>query len=350
MPNPATPNSTNEIGKKVSRVPLVTIASIMLLSNSLCVLAQPQVVAKRVCINQVGRIVSDSDRYLAVGSEICLGDKINPANGSTVKAICYSSRQVLEFQQSAVFGVSGICTPPQVQAERRQCTPLNRHGCPKMKGPGEEQDSLKLITPYGNILLNTRPTISWRPVKNATSYTVEVTSYKFRWETEVKDTILPYPKERKELEYGAAYTITVTANKGDYPINSPGSLVVHVLPKSDVKQVLEEVNVIKKLGLPADEAALIDLDIIYMSKGFLNETINTLKARVAAGSKNPTLFRVLGDRYLDAWLLDEAFREYKKAEWLAKSSSNSNELAQVQSRLKLLKSQSQPPMSRKPAQ
>lgn len=350
MPNLATPDSSNEVGKKVSRVPLVTIASIMLLSNSGGALAQPQLVAKRVCINEVGRIISSGDRYLAVGSEICLGDKITPAKGSKVKAVCYSSRQVLEFQQSAVFGVSGICTPPQFQAERRQCTPLNRDGCPKMKGPGEDQDSLKLITPYGNILLNTRPTISWYPVKNATSYTVEVTSYEFHWETEVKDTILPYPKERKELGYGAAYTITVTANKGDSPINSSGKLVVHVLPESDVKQVLEEVNIINKLGLSADEAALNDLDIIYMSKGFLDETINSLKARVAAGSKNPTLFRVLGDRYLDAWLLDEAFREYKIAEWLAKSSGNSNELAQVQSRLKLMKSQSQPPMRRKPAQ
>lgn len=350
MPNLATPDSTNGAGKKVSKVPLVTIASIMLLSNSGGALAQPQLVAKRVCINEIGRIVSSGDRYLAVGSEICLGDKINPSNGSTVKAVCYSSRQVLEFQQSAVFGVSGICTPPPVQAERRQCTPLNLDGCPKMKGPGEDQDSVKLITPYGNILLNTRPTISWHPVKNATSYTVEVTSYEFHWETEVKDIILSYPKERKELEYGAAYTITVTANKGDSPINSPGKLVVHVLPESDVRQVLDEVNVINKLGLSPDKAAFLDLDIIYMSKGFLNETINTLKARVVAGSKNPTLFRVLGDRYLDAWLIDEAFREYKKAEWLAKSSGNSNELAQVQSRLKLIKSQSQPPMSRKAAQ
>lgn len=350
MSNPDTPNSTNEIGKKVSRVQVVTIALIILLSNSDDGLAQPKLVAKRVCINELGRIISLGDRYLRAGSEICLGDKINPTNGSTVKAVCYSSRQVLEFQQSSVFGVSGICTPPQFQAERRQCTPLNRDGCPKMKGPGEDQDSLKLITPYGNILLNTRPTISWYPVKNATSYTVEVTSYEFHWETEVKDTILPYPKERKELEYGAAYTITVTANKGDSPINSPGKLVVHVLPESDVKQVLEEVNVINKLGLSADEAALNNLDIIYMSKGFLDETINSLKARVAAGSKNPTLFRVLGDRYLDAWLLDEAFREYKMAEWLAKSSGNSNELALAQSRLKLIKSQSQPPMRRKPAQ
>lgn len=350
MPNPATPNSTNEIEKKVSRVQVVTIALIMLLSNSGDALAQPKLVAKRVCINELGRIVSLGDRYLAVGSEICLGDKINPVNGSKVKAVCYSSRQVLEFQQSVIFGVSGICTPPQFQSERRQCTPLNRDGCPKMKGPDEDQDSLKLITPYGNILLNTRPTISWYPVKNATSYTVEVTSYEFHWGTEVKDTILFSPKERKELEYGAAYTISVTANKSDSPINSPGSLVVHVLPESDVKQVLEEVNVISKLGLSADEAALKDLDIIYMSKGFLDETINSLKARVAAGSKNPTLFRVLGDRYLDAWLLDEAFREYKKAEWLAKNSGNSNELAQVQSRLKLMKSQSQLPMRRKPAQ
>lgn len=71
------------------------------------------------------------------------------------------------------------------------------------------------------------------------------------------------------MDYGAAYTITVTANKGDSPINSPGKLVVHVLPESDVKQVLEEVNVIHKLGLSPDEAALNDLDIIYMSKGFL---------------------------------------------------------------------------------
>lgn len=181
MPNPATPNSTNEIGEKVSRVKVVTIALIMLLSNSGSALAQPKLVAKRVCINELGRIVSDSDRYLRAGSEICLGDKINPTNGSTVKAVCYSSRQVLEFQQSAVFGVSGICTQPQFQAERRQCTPLNQSGCPKMKGPGEEQDSLKLISPYGNILLNTRPTISWHPVKNATSYTVEVTSYEFHW-------------------------------------------------------------------------------------------------------------------------------------------------------------------------
>jgi hypothetical protein len=350
MPNLATPDSTNKVGKKVSRVPLVTIASIMLLSNSGGALAQSQLVAKRICINEVGRIISSGDRYLAVGSEICLGDKINPVNGSTVKAVCYSSRQVLEFQQSAVFGVSGICTPPQFQAERRQCTPLNRDGCPKMKGPSEDQDSLKLITPYGNILLNTQPIISWRPVKNATSYTVEVASYGFHWETQVKDTILPYPQERKELEYGAAYTITVTANKGDSPINSSGKLVVHVLPEIDVKQVLEEVDVIKKSGLSDDEAAFLDLDIIYMSKGFLNATIDSLKARVAAGSKNPTLFRVLGDRYLDAWLLDEAFREYKMAEWLAKTSGNSNELAQVQSRLKLMKSQSQPPMRRKPAQ
>ena len=255
MPNLVTPNSTNERGKKVSKVQVLTIALIMLLSNSGDALAQPKLVARRVCINELGRIVSLGDRYLAVGSEICLGDKINPANGSTVKAVCYSSRQVLEFQQGAVFGVSGICTPQQVQEKRRQCTPLNRNACPKMKGPSEDQDSLKLITPYGNILLNTRPTISWHPVKNATSYTVEITSYEFHWEAEVKDTILPYPKKRKELEYSAAYTITVTANKGGSPINSPGKLVVHVLPESDVKQVVEEVDVINKLGLSADEAA-----------------------------------------------------------------------------------------------
>jgi hypothetical protein len=339
MLNVGAPKTISRIEKKVCIVQVVAIVSIMLLSNYNATLAQPKLVVRRVCIHQLlGRVVSQGDRYLTAGNEICLGDRINPINGSTVKAICYRSRQILEFQQSTVFGVSGVCMPPQSHAVRRECTPLNQNGCPLTKGPGEDQDSVKLITPYGNILLNTRPTISWRPVKNATSYTVDISSYEFHWETETKDTILSYPKERKELQYGGVYTITVTANQDDSPINSPGTLVVHVLLESEIKQVIKEVSVIQKLGLSPDEAAFVDLDIIYMSQGLLNETIETLESRVAAGSKNPTLFRVLGDRYLDAWLLDEAFREYKKAEWLAKSSGNSNELAQVQSRLKLMKS------------
>ncbi len=74
MPNPATPNSRNEIGKKVSRVPLVTIASIMLLSNSLCVLAQPQLVAKRVCINEVGRIGEQRD-FVRSGKKSAIANK-----------------------------------------------------------------------------------------------------------------------------------------------------------------------------------------------------------------------------------------------------------------------------------
>jgi len=225
MLNAGAPKTISRIEKKVYRVQVLAIVSIMLLSNSNATLCQPKLVARRVCIHQLlGRVVSQGDRYLTAGNEICLADRINPINGSTVKAICYRSRQILEFQQSTVFGVSGVCMPTQPHTVRRECTPLNQNGCPVTKGSGEDQDSVKLITPYGNILLNTRPTISWRPVKNATSYTVDITSYEFHWQTEVESTTLPYPKGQQELPYGGAYTITVTANQGNSSVGSPGSL------------------------------------------------------------------------------------------------------------------------------
>ena len=63
---------------------------------------------------------------------------------------------------------------------------------------------------------------------------------------------------------------------------------------------------------------------------------------MAAGSRNPTLYRTLGDRYLEAWLPEEARREYTTAAQLAQSSGSLDELEKVQEQLKLLDIMQQP--------
>ncbi|WP_225226312.1 hypothetical protein [Komarekiella delphini-convector] len=109
-----------------------------------------------------------------------------------------------------------------------------------------------------------------------------------------------------------------------------------MLPQSDAKQILDAVKQIKSLKLPPDEAAFLDLDAIFMSRRLLNETIETLKIRKAAGSQNPVLYRTLGDRYVEARLPEEAYREYTIAVQLAQSNGNLDELEKVQERLKLI--------------
>ncbi|RCJ32294.1 hypothetical protein A6770_41225 [Nostoc minutum NIES-26] len=187
-------------------------------------------------------------------------------------------------------------------------------------------------------MLSTRPVISWYGVAAATSYTVIVKGYKFYWEKTVDKAItsLPYPQEQNQLQFGNTYNFTVLANIGETPISSSEPLVVSVLPQEEQDTITQTVKQVNELALSPDEAAISDLDAVYMSKSLLNETIETLKARVAAGSQNPTVYRVLADRYLEAWLPKEALREYTKAAQLAKSTNNLNELARVEEGLKII--------------
>ncbi|MFS0519509.1 hypothetical protein ACEYW6_33105 [Nostoc sp. UIC 10607] len=229
-----------------------------------------------------------------------------------------------------------ICAPPQNEAI--QCSVLNIVPCPHdYKSPDDQKNAPIVTSPYGSSIINSRPEISWRSVENADSYTVSVKGNGVEWEIKVKNsTILTYPKDEKELQYGNTYTITVINNQGDRPLNYYPK-VVHLLPVDDVKRIRDEVKQVKDLGLQADEAAYLDLDAVFMSKLILDESIKTLKAQVVAGSKNPTIYRLLGDRYLGALLPSEAEQAYTIAGELAKSSANKSELEKIQSGLNLLK-------------
>lgn len=335
-------NSTSAIVKKIFTVQVVALASIstVVVSISNSAWGQSQLIALRQCKNVDGKVISSGDRYLPAGSPLCPGDQIHPDNGATVIVICYLNRKILYISQNNFSDAANKCVPSQVtEADKYRCTNLKPQNCPTtLKGPDDDNSvpRPRLISPYisGGRILTTRPSISWRAVPGATSYTIEMEGNNVNWQIQVNNTVLPYPKEQSQLKIGSTYKITVLAYKGNSLI-SYAPLVISILPEKEQLEIGSLVKQIDELKIPPDEAAVKDLDTIYMSKNLVNESIETLKARVEAGSKNPEIYRVLADRYLEAGLPDKAFSEYTTAIILAKSSNNLKELSKVQFGLKL---------------
>jgi predicted Zn-dependent protease len=147
---------------------------------------------------------------------------------------------------------------------------------------------------------------------------------------------LLYPSDKEGLHYGSASKIIIIANK-DASAISEYTLVAHLLPERKVTRINQALQVVNSLNLPPDEV-FIDLDAIYMSEELLNETIEILKAQVAAENQNPTLYIILGDRYVQAWLPEQALKAYTKAIGLAAVQGKSDEEAIAKERLKLLNS------------
>ncbi|MBD2472822.1 M48 family metallopeptidase [Nostoc sp. FACHB-145] len=324
------------------------MVSLMLMTLHCCpALGQPQPIARGSCINSIARIYNEGDRYLPKGTLLCPGERIHPKRiGGKVEVLCFLNGKILQLASGSISDAPDKCIEATPGSEKR-CTFQTPHDCPKFKGPGEVGNEPIILSPYGSMLLSQRPVFSWHPVKGATSYKVYLTGYNLDWQLETKNTTLPYPQDQPELQYGIVYKITILARKQQQTTSSIPS-VVYMLSQSDAQNTLEKIKKVLAMGLPADEAAMLDLDTVYMEKSLLNETIQTMNQRVAAGSQNPTLYRVLGDRYLEAWLPQEATRAYQKAIELAQSSGNAEELKTAKEHLRVLQeSQSQLPTSMK---
>lgn len=286
--------------------------------------------ANRQC-EPIGRVLSNGDRRYQAGSLLCSGDRLQPPNGTTVEILCYLNRKVLWLSSGVV---SDKCTP-QAKQQAQQCTRIHRVNCPSPKGPGSNSNTPEIVSPYSSALLNGRPLLSWYPVPGATSYTVEVSGEGVEWGKTVESTTLEYPNEQPTMQFGNAYRVTVTANQGEETISASVS-VFNMLPESEARQVMELVERINSLKLPKDEVAFLDLDSIYRSFNLLTQTISTLQAQVKDGSQKPGLYRVLGDRYLEAGLPDYALSKYETATRLAQTADNPIELAKARAGLKLI--------------
>ena len=325
----------------------LVVVGFFLVRTSAVVLAVPEnrTTTQRRC-DPIGRVLDQGDNRLTAGSLLCQGERLTLASGVKVDFLCFLNRRILSLLGGTVSDTDE-CVPKKVRV--KPCSYGDTSNCPKPKGPGSNSNTPAIVSPYSSTLLNGRPLLSWYSVASATSYTVEVRGEGVGWQKTVLGTSLAYPNEQPAMQFGNAYKITIVANQGDDPVSASVS-VVNLLPQSEATLVLNTVERINSLNLPKDEAAFLDLDTIYMSKNLLTETISSLESRVRVGSLNPAIYRVLGDRYLEAGLPDYAKHQYEIASEFARKSANSIELAKAEAGLERVERYNQLPTRIKGAQ
>lgn len=277
----------------------------------------------------LGRITASTDSRLASRSLICQGDPLPASLKGKVSFFCYWSGNILSL--TGVNQRLDKCKPSS--AVFTPCFPGERY-CRRSRGLEESENSPKLITPYGNTLLSGRPAFSWSPVAEATRYNIQVRSAAEGWQTEVPSTSVSYPTDQPTLAAGRVYQMTVLAYRGDTLLGTSNKRV-NILPVEAAQELSSLVKQISSLNLPEDEKAFLDLNAVFSSRGLVDESIRLLEARVAAGSRNPGIYRALGDRFLAAGLAKQATEQYEVASTLAKDGENSVELSKAQKGLRL---------------
>jgi len=177
--------------------------------------------------------------------------------------------------------------------------------------------------------METRPTLAWRSVSGTTRYIARVNGPGVSWAQSTSSTRLAYPAEAKSLQNGNVYTVTVIAQGNPAQIETKA---LSVLPQATVEQVRSAEDQIQSWNLEPDTAARL-LDGLYIGRGLLDESIQILQQRVDAGSLDPQIYQKLGDRYLEAGLLDEAGALYSQARQIGQKQGDANIAAQAQAGL-----------------
>ncbi|BCL40156.1 hypothetical protein [Nostoc sp. MS1] len=268
----------------------------------------------------IAKVISGDSRYQP-STKLCSEDKVVAVNGGRVKILCYPRGKIIDMLSDVV---GKQCLPLRAN-EGRGCNVLQGRSCVIPKGPDEENKPTK-ITPYGVVIFQERPTISWSKPKGATDYIVRMRGNGgINWEVAVKGESLTYPSQQPALKPGQAYTLDIVAMRGDEVIDGSNSLLL-LLPTDKMQELENTINVLKNLQQPLDELA-IDMDAVYESYNLVNESIKVLDARAASGSTNPTIYRLLGDRYLIANFPQQANEAYSTAKKLAQQANNTVEMA-----------------------
>jgi hypothetical protein len=308
---------------KISQLSPFTIILGSLFLNSSLALAQSQTLNS---CEPIGRVRASSDPNFRVGSQLCVGQAKSFTNNRNVSLFCYWSAKTL-----SLFDISwhpDICPLTKLVVP---CPDGSGENCSRDRGMAKNPNNPKILTPYGNKLINGRPSFSWSRVPGATNYVVQVRSADKGWERGIgQSSTLPYPQGEESLESGVSYRVKISVYNKDTFITSFSKRLI-IISNEEKKQINLDIANIISLHLPQEESVFRDIFAVYSSRGLIDEQIKTLKARIAAGGKDPGLRRALGDSYISTGLLDYAFKEYEVATTLAKKSNNNLELSKARS-------------------
>ena len=319
----------------MSRNYFSVFSSLILLLSSLAAILVAKSGQTEAKCDPVGRVTSDRDLHHPVGSKLCQGTLISSKN---LDIWCYKTRHPIHVS-GWNLDINSICNQARsaISANYDSCSLGNKQNCFKTyKGViNGGEPVVVLFSPYGKELIEKRPNLSWKSFAGATSYRVEVSGPGVSWVRVIATTSLPYPKNESAFQYGNVYRIQVFAERKDTILGN-GTTIVNLLSQNETNTIETLVRQVKNFHLLPDEAAYLDLDSIYMSKGLINATITSLEARVNAGSHDPKIYSTLGERYLEAGLPVRAQAKYRIAAKLAEEKADLAELQKDQAKLKVL--------------
>lgn len=238
----------------------------------------------------IARLLTDGDRTKPKGSLIFSGEHLNPKDGKSLQILCYLNYQILDIVKGNLESKCNEASKPSIN----NCE-INRT-CPKVKKTSQSLAIPKITQPFGHSISNLRPSVSWKPVSGAISYTVVLDGHGINWSRETKNTTLPYPENIPSLENGNVYTLGIIAN--GIPKTYSSTTLITLLD-SEVQEIKKKTQIIKSFNLKPDEEVR-DLDAIYMSYNLLTDSINLLSQRIAAGTKDPVIYNLLRKRLEEA--------------------------------------------------
>ncbi len=146
---------------------------------------------------------------------------------------------------------------------------------------------------------------------------------------------MSYPADKPDLVAGSSYTVSIYAAQGN-ALQEPSTTRLSIFPNEEAQQLQELVTQIKRLNLPKDEEVYLGLDAAYSNRGLMMESVQAFQERLREGSRNPTIYRTLGDRYLQAGFSAKARVQYETAARMAEVTANQPELNKAEARLRLV--------------
>lgn len=193
---------------------------------------------------------------------------------------------------------------------------------------GIKEQALKnipyIISPRNTSILYNQPTIRWNTVSGATSYKVIVED----WEAETRDTEIVYTGE---LEAEFSYFVSVVADNGSSS-EEEAEVEFTVLDEQKEKDTLAHIEAVKQQGLTEEAEGLV-LAHLYRGNDLNAKAIQVLEELVQAGSKQVSVYQLLGDIYQQVGLSLQAKETYSQGLALAKNVEDIAGQAAIQAEL-----------------
>jgi tetratricopeptide (TPR) repeat protein len=181
------------------------------------------------------------------------------------------------------------------------------------------QNKPSIMRPYGRFIMTTRPTLEWLSVSGAKSYSITIWGVQ-RQTFQSLNTKLTPESGMPALSPGQTYTIIVKAISNE-KILSKSISALNILSKSQTKSVNDEFQMIDASEINPIEKIYRRLSILTKNQ-LLDDSIILLERQLSLNPKDPKMYRVLAEVYLESGLLYKSKNAYEKAMELASNLSN----------------------------